>query len=269
MAMKTNMKPELIEITPQIAEQWLKYNTGNRKLPIGNYKYYCRLLESGEFILTHQAMAFVGDSENPKRLLDGQTRLSAIVRTGITVFQWVFWNCDEKTFAVLDGGKPRSFMDHHGWSKHNIAMVNVIHWLANYMRCGKITKSEADRIIEVWGPLMDLLMESCPTNKKGISCAPVRIGFIIAMKRNPKYRDEIAGFYRNLVLGDLKEVPRGVCSLYAKLLEVKGAGRDAISYQVPLVVKMLTPYNWDLAKTHMPNEKAKIEIMDYISSSLK
>jgi len=124
--MKTNMKPELIEITPELAAEWLKYNHDNRNLPVGNSKYYARLIESGEFFLTHQGLAFTGNRDNPGRLIDGQTRLTAIIATGTNITQWVFWNCSEHTFQAIDGGKQRSFIDHHGWDKQRIAFVNTV-----------------------------------------------------------------------------------------------------------------------------------------------
>ena len=172
MAMKTNMKPELIEITPELATDWLRFNTDNRKLPVGNSQYYARLIESGEFLLTHQALAFTGTRDNPERLLDGQTRLTAVIKSGTPIWQWVFWNASAHTFPALDGGKPRSFADHHGWEKKKIAFVNILHWLsAPAIR--KITKTEADKIWDAFGECFTELMAVCPTEKKHISCSAV------------------------------------------------------------------------------------------------
>jgi len=266
--MKTKMQPELITITPQIAEEWLKYNEGNRKLPVGNSKYYANLLESGEFMLTHQAMAFTGTPWNPVRLLDGQTRLTAVIQTGISMMQWVFWGCDEKTFAVLDNGKQRTFSDHHGWEKDKISFVNVLHWMSSGMSCSKITKTEADNIWEAYGHQFERLMDECASNRKKISCAAVRAGVCIAMKQNPSLEDEIAGFYRSMILEDLSVLPRGVCGLFVKLTEVVGGGRDAIVYQLSMTVKIMTPKNWYVNKVYQPSDDSKKDLFAYVSASI-
>lgn len=266
--MKTKMQPELVTITPQIAAEWLKYNTGNRKLPVGNSKHYAKLLESGEFMLTHQAMAFTGTRTEPGRLLDGQTRLTAVIETGISMMQWVFWGCDDQTFAVLDGGKQRSFSDHHGWDKQKISFVNILHWVSSGMKIAKITKTEADSIWESYGRQFGILMDACPSQRKKISCAAVRAGVCVAMKQNPSRENEIAGFYRAMVLENFSDLPAGICRLFIKLNDVVGGGRDAITYQMPLTTKVMTPKQWEIAVIYPPSDDAKKDLFAYVSSSI-
>jgi hypothetical protein len=257
------MYPELVTITPELAEKWLEFNEGNRRLPVGNAKHYERLLKAGEWMLTHQALAFQGHPEMPMRLLDGQTRLTAIKNTGIPAKQWVFWNCDENTFAVLDGGKPRSFADHHGWNKDLISLVNVLYWCASgYVRP---TKHEADLVRVKFEPYHNKLNESSATKSKNISCSAVRAGFAIAMMQNPKQADEICSFYRHMTTQSLNLLPSGVCRLYVQLKDMVGAGRSAIQFQLPLTVKLLTPENWELTKIYQP----KKEVFDSLGKYVK
>jgi hypothetical protein len=265
MAMKTNMKPELIEITPELAAEWLKFNVENRKLPVGNSQYYARLIEAGEFLLTHQAMAFTGTRQNPERLLDGQTRLTAVIKSGKPIWQWVFWNASAHTFPALDGGKQRSFADHHGWDKKRIAFVNILFWLSR-PTIRKITKSEADKIWDVYGPSFTHLMAVCPSEKKFISCSAVKAATVMAMSENPDYSDKIAMIYRNMVLDNLNELPQSACRLYPKLMTVIGGGRDAIWVQFPFTHKALTPRNWNLTKLYGPEESYFTNLADKITS---
>lgn len=264
--MKTNMKPELVEITPELAASWLKYNTGNRKLPLGNMKYYSRLIQTGEFLLTHQAIAFTGTKEDPQRLLDGQTRLNAVVNTGISIYQWVFWNASEHTFPALDGGKQRSFVDHHGWDKKRIAFVNILFWLS-MPTIRKITKTEADKIWDAFGPQFTDLMAECPSEKKFISCSAVRAGVVMAMHQNKHESNSIAQIYRNMVLDRLNELPSSACRLYPKLGTVVGGGRDAIWIQFPFAHKAMTPKNWNLTKLYGPESDYFQKTQEYIASS--
>jgi hypothetical protein len=259
------MQPELVHITPSLAASWLKYNEGNRRLPVGNSKHYARLIEAGEFQLTHQALAFSGTKANPIRLLDGQTRLTAVIQTGIPIWQWVFWNTPDSTFTVLDGGKTRSFSDHHGWEKQKIAFVNVIHWFGP-AGLRKITKGEADKIWSAFGGCYEQLMEVCPSQKKGVTCSAVKVGTVIAMHRNPKQRDEIASAYRALALGHMEEMPVSVGRLFVKLLTVVGGGRDAIMVQLPFTEKAMTPRNFPNTKLYGPDKNYFQELAAYIEA---
>jgi len=263
--MKTNMTPELVYITPHLAAKWLQYNQGNRKLPIGNSKHYSRLIESGEFQLTHQALAFSGTKENPVRLLDGQTRLTAVMDTGIPIWQWVFWNTPDSTFSVLDGGKQRTFSDHHGWEKRKIAFVNVIHWFGP-AGLRKITKTEADKIWSAFGECYEQMMEACPTQKKQITSSAAKVGTVIAMHKHPKNREEIAAAYRALALGHMEEMPVSVGRLFVKLLTVVGGGRDAIMVQLPFTEKAMTPRNFSNTKLYGPDKNYFQELSAYIEA---
>jgi hypothetical protein len=246
MAMN-KMQPELVHITPSLAASWLKFNEGNRRLPVGNSKYYARLIEAGEFQLTHQALAFSGTKANPIRLLDGQTRLTAVIETGIPIWQWVFWNTPDSTFSVLDGGKQRTFSDHHGWDKSKIAFVNVMHWMGPGGMT-KITKTEADSIYDAFGGYYEMLMAECPTAKKQIACSSVRAATVLAMHQNHTESPMIAAAYRDMVLEKFESMPPSVRQLYAKLKSVIGGGREAIMVQFPFTHKAMTPSNFSVSR---------------------
>jgi hypothetical protein len=263
------MQPEEVLITPQMAKWLLQFNIGNRNLPVGNAKYYAELIKNGEFLTTHQALAFTGDMQRPKRLLDGQTRLTAIIDTGIPVKQWIFWNAPEVTFQAIDGGKPRSFSDHNPeYTKQSIALVNIFFWLSKPC-VRKITKTDADKIYDVFGPYFDMLMDSCPTARKGISCAAVRAAFCLTMKENESSAKEIALIYRNMVLEKLENTPVSANRLFIKLLSVVGGGMDAMRVQFPFTHKAMTPKNWGLTKLYGPEESyfqdLSVKIKNYCS----
>jgi hypothetical protein len=253
--MKTTMRPELIQITPALAEDYLQYNTGNRRLPVNNSAHYERLINSGEFILTHQALAFTGTPESPGRLLDGQTRLTAIKNSGLTVQQWVFWGCSERIFAVVDNGKPRSFSDHHGWDQKQVALMKSLYFFIEN-RTRRPLKTEADKIMIGFGREFSNLMETCPTKRKSISTAPVIAGFCVAMRRDRKNAESIAGFYRMLILSDIGSVPPGFVRLFIKLTEQDTQSRwGTIDGTIALVAKVCEEPNWNLTKLYVPDGK--------------
>ena len=68
-------KFEIIEITPEMAEQWLKKNPNNRSIRFATVKSYAKQMLAGDWDITGQAISF--DTEG--KLIDGQHRLSAII----------------------------------------------------------------------------------------------------------------------------------------------------------------------------------------------
>ena len=258
------MKPEKIKITPAMATAWLKFNTGNRKLPTGNAKFYQRLIETGQFATTHQGLAFVGNIENPIRLIDGQTRLVAIAKSGISLTQWVFWECEENTFETIDGGKPRSFIDHHGWSKDRVAFCNSIWRMASTALTDKMTKSDADSVWEKFGDLFSELMGNCPTSKKSLTATSVRVGAVLAMHQNQEKSEQISDQYRHMVLGAVESMVPSVGRLMVKLLSIEGGGGSAQMTQFAYAHKAFTPKNWGSTKLYAPDDDYIKSVKSYI-----
>lgn len=272
MDIKHKMHPTLETVTPQLAEKWLAFNVDNRPLPEASAKFIAREITAGEFKTTHQAIAFTGNKDNPTRLIDGQTRLTAIIRSGQPVDQWVFWNCPEDTFAVIDSGKVRSFADRHGWTKDRVAFMNIIHWLSGGY--SKPLISDADAIMAAFGNQYDAIIEACCATRKRISAAAVRAGCAIVMHQYPDAADRVAAYYRNMVQyvpGSEMQAPPSVRRLYARLIDIVGGGRDAINIQVPLVHKAMKPSNWnaDHRLTIGDNVQYLATLKAYITHQLK
>jgi len=252
--MNKTMEPQEILITPALAAHWLTFNTANRNLPVGNSKHYAELIRKGEFLTTHQALAFTGDIDNPERLLDGQTRLSAIISTGKSIRQWVFWNAPEITFRAIDGGKPRSFVDHNpDFTSASIAVVNVFWWLCNSSP-SKITRTDADKIWNCFGPSFNTLMEHAPGSRKGLTAASVRAAFCLCMLENPKKAQEMAKIYRSLSLEKTENIPVSANRLCFKLLSIAGGGMVSGRIQFSFTHKAITPENWSLTKLYGPEQ---------------
>lgn len=94
----------VLNITPEIAEDWLRANTHNRPLSDAHVDYLANEMKAGRWQLTHQGIAF---SRN-RVLLDGQQRLWAVVLSGVTVPMMVSVNEPPEVMEVLDTGKART-----------------------------------------------------------------------------------------------------------------------------------------------------------------
>jgi hypothetical protein len=85
----------------------LDANSMNRPLTRSRVVEYAAAMERGEWLVTHQGIAF----DSAGVLLDGQHRLAAIVEADQTIEMTVFSDVPDGTFGVLDTGKKRSAGD--------------------------------------------------------------------------------------------------------------------------------------------------------------
>lgn len=216
-------------------------------------------------MLTHQAIAFEGDELSPKRLLDGQHTLSAIKKSGVSIIKWVFWECPSETFAYIDSGKTRTFLDRHrdkGWNKHTISFAIGVYRVLSSSRTDSPSESQMDEIMEIFGDEFNALLESCTTTKRGLTPIPVKIGFVYSMMSYPEHRQMFLDSWRLLVLGDLASLPLSFVKLFVKLTEIRGAGSDAARLQLATTVKCLNPKNWRLSKVHVNVDELYKETSD-------
>jgi len=98
-------------IDPSLAALLLTGNVRNRKISKGHVDALVRDMLTGGWRLTHQGIAL----DRVGRLLDGQHRLSAIVKSGCTIQMSVTYNADPEAFRAVDvGHRSRTVADVYG-----------------------------------------------------------------------------------------------------------------------------------------------------------
>jgi hypothetical protein len=146
------------DITPELAKKYLARNVANRNLRETTIKSYEVDMRSGNWVPTHQGIAF----DDRGNLIDGQHRLTAIVRSGVTIQMLVTSGLPvesghTKTMDVVDRGVVRSIADQlklqHGFRNPNRdvgAMMSIIHMiLAGKSR--RITVPQILPVLEIYG----------------------------------------------------------------------------------------------------------------------
>ncbi|MBC3785741.1 hypothetical protein [Spirosoma utsteinense] len=103
----TTMHLQLETITPELAQQLLDKNTDNRPLRDRHVLFLSNQMKAGAWQITGDPVKVARSG----RLLDGQHRLAAIVRSETAQWVYVAWNCEEEIFSVLDTGRNRSSAD--------------------------------------------------------------------------------------------------------------------------------------------------------------
>jgi len=103
----SDIRSELVHITPGIARDYLTHNVSNRRLTRSIVNLYIRLLSAGQFKISNDAICF----DKTGKLLNGQHRLTACVESGIAFDCFVAHNMPTESFAVMDNGKNRTAGD--------------------------------------------------------------------------------------------------------------------------------------------------------------
>lgn len=186
------MQIKQVMMTPEHAEALLAKNFGNRKLRDHWASELAKMIEKGEWNLTHQAIAIATNG----RLLDGQHRLTAIVKAKQTVPVVLAENCDPETFLAIDKGVKRSTADSIEGNKKVVEVISLLLRIAG-------ARSERPTLAK---QLMDTefgfaaihLLNVCPTTRRSASSAPIKAGAVVQMVKTQKY-DTIARNYKNFV----------------------------------------------------------------------
>lgn len=108
--MASKIAPELSieKITPRIAEKYLELNIAhNRKVRPSKVSAYALEMQRKQWCLTGETIKFDLDGH----LFDGQHRLAAIVKSGVTVEMAVMRNAPANAFDVVDSGLKRTDSD--------------------------------------------------------------------------------------------------------------------------------------------------------------
>jgi hypothetical protein len=103
----TAMQCQIVEVTPALAEKWLKQNGHNRTIRDRVVLAYARDMEAGRWAQNGEAIKFAADGT----VLDGQHRLTAIALAGVTITMLVITGLASETQETMDAGSRRTTSD--------------------------------------------------------------------------------------------------------------------------------------------------------------
>lgn len=105
--MNTEVTTTMQTVTPEQAAEWLELNTNNRKLRDQQVTAMVRDIQAGAWAWNGDSIKFADDGT----LLDGQHRLTAIVRSGQPIEMLVIRGLAKATQATMDTGTKRTASD--------------------------------------------------------------------------------------------------------------------------------------------------------------
>jgi len=135
----TNLTVKLMLVSPEIAINWLKFNTGNRKLDENNVLKLSRQIKSNQFLENGESIVFDRNQE----LKNGQHRLKAISINTKSFWIVVVRGVEPTAMVTFDTGKNRSAGDVlklNGFNQ-SVAIAALIQSINRY--CFKKSKSSS------------------------------------------------------------------------------------------------------------------------------
>src|SRR5687768_7089981 len=97
---------ERVRIDPDTAELLLSKNLGNRPINIQRVAKLAEEMAAGRWVFNGDAIRFNGNG-----LVDGQHRLKAVIKSGVSIDTLLVEGLDHNVFPTIDTGKPRSAAD--------------------------------------------------------------------------------------------------------------------------------------------------------------
>lgn len=170
--------PQLEQITPAKAEQYLNRNKANRKLREGIAERYAHDMKTGHWTECPVPISFYEDGD----IADGQHRLFAIVESEKTITFLVLHGLSREAGLNIDTGLSRTIVDNARISGLDDGLSNSLVALAPFYHAGKPNKgndkggalSNADKLalIARYRAVLDWAIANGPTGK-GLRNSPI------------------------------------------------------------------------------------------------
>jgi hypothetical protein len=210
------MKTYIQYITPEQAAKWLEKNNKNprKKIIIAWVQELMKSLRRGEWVLTHQGIAFDRDGN----LVDGQHRLTAIVQTGIGATLMITEGVPSESISEMDLGLRRNAATRMNVDKGTAEPITFIARIIYGMRP---TTRELEAIRDCTMESCKNLLSHCMSARAKLSQAPVKAAFVThqLMTRD----DVIFREYRKFILlkmeniDELAKISTSMRALFSRL----------------------------------------------------
>lgn len=174
------LESAVMDVTPARAEKWLKKNhPENRPIAWSRVESFVNDMVSGNWRLTHQGICFDGDGW----LIDGQHRLHAIVKSGMTVRLCVATNRGAQFHDPIDRGGPRSVAVVTGIHPRVTSALALLHRMeqGTINDTTPVTVAETLVVNEHHRPWLDAIMEHPGVQSRRSLIAGVRAACVWTM----------------------------------------------------------------------------------------
>ena len=215
----TEIRTILEIITPDRARNLLELNTNNRPVIAANLAKLCDEIQRGRFVFNGDAIRI----SKTGRLLDGQHRLLAVVRTGISIETLVVTGLNDECFKTIDQGSLRTLaalLSIEGATNYTMAAASIM-LIQKYLDGHAPTQGSTNARSKT--DLVDFYNE----NKANVLLASSRIS-------TSKLKKLISPGYLAFIYFTLHEINKNHCELFFSRIE---NGDGLVMYQPELVLR--------------------------------
>jgi hypothetical protein len=132
-----------VMVTPEMAERWLKRNKSNRVLRPAAIDQYARDMAAGKWELTGTI-----EFDTSGNLIQGQHRLNAVIKSGVTVTMCVLRGISQSAQRVMDSGVKRQAADNlymvHGTKNATTVVAIARQKIASEFAVRSVSNSEIE-----------------------------------------------------------------------------------------------------------------------------
>lgn len=255
------MEINVMEVTPALAAEWLKKNASNRRIRSWYVTELADAMTAGMFQTTHQGVAL-----NPAgELIDGQHRLLAVVKSGVTVTMPVATNVNAESYRMLmvDVGRGRSTADVYATDRQ---ITEPCAFIANLHSSIK-NKAFLGTYLDAFGPLVAAIIDGNKGRRASVTASPVVAAAVVrvAMGEDVEY---IRTIYSGMVGLDYDTLPP-VANAYLRQV---ANGVVNSHQQVDMFVRAMSVFNIAAqknAKIQVKNSAAVLaKVRDFITRFL-
>ena len=134
---------DIRDITPELAAQWLKDAAPNRRIRPDFIRQLVSDITTGRWILNGAPIRFDGFG----RVVDGQHRLAAIAKSGVTVTSVIIAGITPDAQETIDEGLARKFADvlRMRGEKYYAVLAAATAWVEHY-KAGTLSNGRGNRI---------------------------------------------------------------------------------------------------------------------------
>lgn len=210
------METKIVNVTPEIATEWLGSRRKERKLRPSFVSYLVEELKRGRFLLTHQGIAFNKTGE----LIDGQHRLEAIRVSGVSASLMVTTGIPSEAYEVFDRGIVRTISDVTDIKRRYVQIYSFLIDMSG--RGGsygqRVSPSDVISLHKYLGLIVMALESHSNNHSRFFGAAAIR-GAAVVQVANGEDKDYVFNTYRALDNSDMNLAPPVARALLKKYLQ--------------------------------------------------
>jgi len=254
-----------LHVDPSDAKSLLERNTNNRKLRETVVDYYANEMINGNWVDNGDPIRIARSG----RLLNGQHRLSAVVKAGVSLPFHFLSNLSEESFEQMDNGAKRTLNDNLDIVSDHVSILNGIYQLREgVLQRRRVGPSQIKSVVT--DEILELIEEMPRTKRRYIRSQYVKaVTVACVLIGDPKER--IFNRYQNIItLTPTNSLELNFNRWLTNNLTYKGARVNqyyAVSRLVPAFYKFFTSMESD--KQFRLGEDESKEILKALSIHLK